>query len=113
MKNKAIRVISTLFAIILTARLGTIQYNGHTEMWYDLPMDRVVQRAKDMGIPAEYNVRSDGVKCFGPWVIVAAHPSKIRYTLVDTSLGPGIILDTHEMPDTELIDIATTWKGVK
>ena len=112
MKNKAIRVITTLFAIILTAKLGTIEYNGHTETWYDLPMDRCVQRAQDLGIPCEYTVRDDGVKMFGPWVIVAAHPSKIRYTFVETSLGEGIILDTHEMNDTELIDIATTWKGV-
>ena len=113
MKNNVIRVITTLFAIILTANLGKVQYNGHTETWYDLPMDNVVQRAQDMGIPCEYTVRDDGVKMFGPWVIVAAHPSKIRYTFVDTSLGQGIILDTHTKGDTELYDIATTWKGEK
>ena len=98
-----------LLAVILTATLGRITYNGHTETWYDLPMDKCVKRAQDMGIPCDYWVRDDGVKMFGQWVIVAAHPSKIRYTMVDTSLGEGIILDTHEMNDTELIDIATTW----
>ena len=113
MKYSVIRVITTLFAIILTAKLGTVQYNGHTETWYDLPMQRVVQRAQDMGIPCEYWVRDDGVKCFGPWVIVAAHPSKTRYTFIDTSLGAGIILDTHTKSETELYDIATTWKGEK
>ena len=113
MKNKAIRVITTLFAIILTAKLGTVQYNGHTETWYDLPMQRVVQRGQDMGIPCDYWVRDDGVKMFGQWVIVAAHPSKTRYTFIDTSLGAGIILDTHTKSETELYDIATTWKGEK
>lgn len=102
-------IITNLIALILTAGLGRITYQGHTETWYNLPMQNVVQRAQDMGIPAEYSVRDDGVKMFGPWVIVAAHPSKIRYTLVDTSLGQGVILDTHEMPDEELIDIAVEW----
>lgn len=106
---KRIVFTNLLIAAILTAGLGKITYNGHTETWYNLPMDRVIQRAQDMGIPAQYWVRDDGVKCFGPWVIVAAHPSKIRYTRVDTSLGEGIILDTHEKDDTELIDIAVEW----
>lgn len=98
-----------LLAVVLTASLGKITYQGHTETWYDRPMGRVVQRAQDMGIPCEYWVRDDGVKMFGPWVICAGHPSKVRYTRIDTSLGEGIILDTHEMDDTELIDIATAW----
>lgn len=102
-----------LLAVVLTAKLGTVRYNNHTETWYDLPMENVIQRSQDAGIPCDYWVRDDGVKMFGPWVIVAAHPSKIRYTFVDTSLGTGIILDTHETGDEELYDIATTWKGAK
>ena len=107
MKNRVLMILAT---VVLTAGLGRITYNGHTETWYDLPMDKCVKRAHDMGIPCEYWVRDDGVKMFGQWVIVAAHPSKTRYTLVQTSLGTGIILDTHETDDTELIDIATTWR---
>ncbi len=114
MKNKVIRVITTLFAIILTATLGRITYNGHTETWYNLPMDKCVKRAQNMGIPCEYWVDDRGIKRFGQWVIVAAHPSKTRYTFVDTSLGQGIILDCHCSSDTELYDIATSWgKGGK
>ena len=109
MKNKLIRGFATFCAVILTAKLGTVQFEGHKETWYNLNMRKVVQRAKDMGISAEYHVREDGVKMFGPWVIVAAHPSKIRYSIVQTSLGEGIILDTHTAKDTELIDIATAW----
>lgn len=99
-----------LLTIILTASLGRISYNGHTETWYDLPMDRVVANAQAAGIPCEYSVREDGVKCFGEWVIVASHPSVPRYSFVDTSLGLGIILDRHETPDKNLYDIATDWK---
>ena len=109
MKNKLIRGFATFCAVILTAKLGTVQFEGHKETWYNLNMRKVVQRAKDMGIPAEYWVDERGVKRFGPWVIVAAHPSKIRYSIVQTSLGEGIILDTHTAKDTELIDIATAW----
>lgn len=109
MKNKLIRCFATFCAVILTAKLGTVQFEGHKETWYNLNMRKVVQRAKDMGIPAEYWVDDRGVKRFGPWVICAAHPSKIRYTIIQTSLGEGIILDTHTAKDAELIDIATAW----
>ena len=107
MKN---RVLTILTAVVLTAALGRITYGNHTETWYNLPMDKCVKRAQDMGIPAEYWVRDDGVKMFGQWVIVAAHPKVTRYTLVETSLGQGIVLDRHTAEDTELYDIATVWK---
>lgn len=107
MKN---RVLTILTAVVLTAGLGRITYNGHTETWYNLPMNRCVQRAQNMGIPCEYWVDDRGIKRFGQWVIVAAHKSKTRYTFVDTSLGKGIILDYHTCSDKELYDIATTWK---
>lgn len=103
-------VIATLIATVLTARAGTIDYQGHKETWYDLDMSRVVKRAQDMGIPAEYWVREDKVKMFGPWVIVAAHPSVTRYTRIQTSLGEGIVLDYHTAGDKNLYDIATDWK---
>ena len=110
MKNKVIRVLTTLFAITLTARAGTIQFEGHKETWYNLKMNKVVARAdKAIGMTDLYWIREDGVKMYGPWVICAAHPSKIRYSRIQTSLGEGIILDTHTANDTELIDIATTW----
>lgn len=98
-----------VLAVVLTASLGRIQFNGHSETYYNLPMQNIVQRAQNIGIPCEYWERSDGVKMFGPWIIVAAHSSKIRYSRIQTSLGEGIILDTHTTNDTELIDIATTW----
>ena len=98
-----------LAASILTATKGVNTFEGHQEKYYNLPMQRVVKRAQNMGIPCEYWVRADGVKMFGPWVICAAHPSVTRYTQIETSLGPGIILDYHTVKDKTLIDIATDW----
>ena len=95
--------------MVLTASLGRIQFQDHTETWYNRPMGKVVQRAKDMGIPAEYWVREDGVKMFGPWVILASHPSVTRYTRIQTSLGEGIILDRHCVDDPDLYDVAVSW----
>ena len=105
------RIISLLIVAVLTARMGTIQFNGHAETWYNLRMDRVVERTDQaFGMTDLYWVRDDGVKMYGPWVIVAAdwsvHP---HYSFVETSLGQGIVLDTHTTDDSELIDIATDW----
>ena len=106
MKNKGI-----VLAIVLTATLGRIQYGNHTETWYDLSMTNIVERTDaDLGVSGMYSIREDGVKCYGPWVIVASHPSIPRYSFVETSLGQGIVLDRHEMPDKDLYDIATDWK---
>lgn len=104
------RITKGLLYVVLTAVLGRVTYNGHTETWYDLPMSKVIQNAQDAGIPCEYWIDERGVKMFGQWVIVAAHPSKIRYTMVDTSLGEGIILDYHTTGQEDLIDIACAWK---
>ena len=104
------RILWTLLTVVLTAKLGTVQFEGHAETYYNLPMDNVISRSDEMmGLSGMYHIREDGVKMYGPWVICAAHPSKIRYTRIPTSLGEGIILDTHEMPDTELVDIAVNW----
>ena len=111
MKNRLIRGIVTLFAIMLTARAGVFRNSetGMKETYYNLSMRKVVQQAQDKGIPCEYWIRDDGVKMFGPWVIVASHPSITRYSRIQTSLGEGIVLDRHTVDDPDLIDIATAW----
>ena len=111
------RIIMTLAAVVLTARMGVLNNpeTGLKETWYNLDMSRVVRQTDTaMGMTNMYNVRSDGVKCYGPYVIVAAdlnvHP---RYSLVETSLGTGVVLDAHTT-DSGTIDIATNWgKGGK
>lgn len=111
MRKELIRGIATLCGIVLTAKLGRIEYNGHIETYYNLPMGKVIERSDEaVGMTDLYNVREDGVKCYGPFVIVAADLSRHeRYSLVDTSLGRGIVLDAHEADDPELIDIAVEW----
>ena len=100
-----------LGALILTARLGTINFEGHKETWYDLPMKRVVNKAHDNGIDGEYTIREDGCKMIGEYIICAG--AKNRYgEVVKTSRGEGIIIDTGDFAKTEptTIDIATNWK---
>ena len=111
MKNRIIRLITMMMAVALTAKGGVFHNSetGMTETYYDLSMKKVVRNARNMGIPCEYWVRDDGVKMFGPWVIVASHPSITRYSRIQTSLGEGIVLDRHTVDDPDLIDIATAW----
>ena len=109
MKRGFIRIITTLTAIMLTAKAGRIAYGDHIETWYNLDMTKVISRTDQViGMTDLYHVDERGVKMYGPWVIVAAHPSKIRYSRVQTSLGEGIILDTHTT-SPDVYDIATTW----
>ena len=106
------RMIPLLIAAVLTARMGTITFQDHKETWYNLRMNKVVERTDNaLGVTGLYWEREDGVKMYGPWVIVAAdwsvHP---HYSFVETSLGTGIVLDAHTTDDSELIDIATNWR---
>ena len=113
MRYRLIRGIITLSAVILTAKLGRIQFDGHDETWYSLPMNRVVARADAIyGLTDAYAVREDGIKTYNGFVIVAARYDLHPYgSLVETSRGLGIVLDTGAFaayePDT--IDIAVNW----
>lgn len=110
MKNNVIRGITTLSAIILTAALGRIQNGDHIETWYNLRMDKVIERAGSIyGITDAYAVREDGVKTYNGLVICAADWNVYPFgSLVETTLGTGIVLDTHTTQGT-VIDIATSW----
>ena len=110
MKNTLIRVVATLLSVVLTAKAGTISYNGHRETWYDLKMDRVIERANAYyGIDGAYQVREDGVKTYQGFVVCAVHKSVPYGTIIDTSKGIGIALDYHTTNDKNTIDIATDW----
>lgn len=108
---KGIATQTLLALTVLTAVKGRNQFMGHDETWYNLKMNKVVQRAdKDFKMTNLYHIDDRGVKMYGPWVIVAADPRRhTKYSLVDTSLGTGIVLDVHTADDPELIDIATNW----
>ena len=82
------------------------------ESYYNLRMNRVVQIMKDKGYDYEYWVRSDGVKMFGPYVMVAADLSIYpKGSLVECSLGTGIVCDTGDFvySTDRALDIAVSW----
>lgn len=97
---------------VLNAKNGHINGPTGDETYYDLPMEEIVARMHRMGYKGEYWEREDGVKMLGDYVMVAAnlttHP---RGSIVETSLGTGIVCDTgsfaKEHPNR--LDIATNW----
>ena len=97
---------------VLNSRNGRIQGPSGEETYYNLRMNRVVSNMHNMGFQGDYWVRDDGVKMFGNYVMVAAnlnvHP---RGSLVETSLGTGIVCDTGEFAASNptQLDIATAW----
>ena len=91
---------------------GTNYYNGMKETYYNLSMTRVVSIAQNKGLKGIYWVREDGVKMFGPYVIIAANLHKYPYgSVVDISLGKGIVLDTggFALSNPNQFDVATAW----
>lgn len=88
----------------LTRSGGVNYYNNRKETYYNLDMSGVVSNAQAMGIQGNYWVRNDGVKMYGDYVIVASQDSK--GTIIDTSLGTGIVLDYCP---AGTVDIATSW----
>ena len=99
-----------ILTIILTASLGRITYNNHIETWYSLPMTRIVQKADAYyGLNDVYAVREDGVKTYNGLVMLAADPSVPYGSLIETSLGTGIVLDRHTSKNKDAFDVATAW----
>lgn len=97
---------------VLSKGRGTIQGPSGKETYYNLNMAGVVSIMRGLGYDYEYWVRDDGVKMFGKYVMIAANLNiRPKGTLVQTSLGMGIVCDTggfaHRNPTQ--IDIATTW----
>lgn len=96
----------------LNKRGGVNYYGDQKETYYNLDMNRVVNNAQSSGVEGEYWVREDGVKMYGPYVIVAANQDVHPYgSTVETSLGEGIVIDSCEAANTNptQVDIATEW----
>lgn len=97
----------------LTKKGGINTFNGHQETWYNLDMTNVVKRTDQaFGMTNLYWVRDDGCKMYGPWIICAADWNiYTHYSLVETSRGIGIVLDTGEFikKDPTMIDLAVAW----
>ena len=94
---------------VLTRMAGVNQGPSGKETYYNLNMSGVVSIMRNMGNTDEYWVRDDGVKMLGDYVMVAAdletHP---RGSIVDSSLGEAIVVDTGCL-EKEQLDIAVAW----
>ena len=98
----------------LTKKGGVNYYNGTKETWYDLPMDRIYAKADaNFGKHHKKWTREDGVKMYGPYVVLAVPFDVYPYGTTDipTSLGMGIALDTGKFAETckNQVDIAVDW----
>lgn len=97
---------------VLTRSAGVNYGPSGKETYYNLNMSGVVKIMRNMGNNDEYWVRDDGCKMLGNYIMVAAnlgvHP---RGSLVETSLGTGIVCDTGSFAsgNSTQLDIATTW----
>lgn len=97
---------------VLNSYDGTVQGPNGKETYYNLDMTGVIWIMEDLGYDYEYSVREDGVKMYGPFIMVAADLDlRPRGSIIKTSLGWAMVCDTGaftEWNPTQL-DIATAW----
>ena len=97
---------------IIDSYNGTVAGPNGKETYYNLDMTGVVKIMKSLGYDYEYWVREDGVKMYGPFIMVAADLSlRPRGSIIKTSLGWAMVCDTGEFINwnpTQL-DIAVNW----
>ena len=99
----------------LTRAAGRINGPSGQETYYNLNMSGVVRIMRRLGFSEAkypYWVREDGCKMLGNYIMVAAnlnvHP---RGSIVQTSLGQGIVCDTGTFAysNSRQIDVAVSW----
>jgi hypothetical protein len=99
----------------LTKSAGVFNGPSGKETYYNLNMSGIVNVMRSMGYDEEtypYWVREDGVKMLGDYVMVAAAFSiRPRGTVVETSLGTGLVCDTggFAASNQTQLDIAVNW----
>ena len=94
---------------VLTPSKGVNYFNGRKETYYNLDMSGCVLIMRGLGNNDEYWVRSDGCKMLGNYIMCAANLSFYpRGSLVETSLGTAIVVDTGYLESNQ-IDIAVSW----
>ena len=114
---KAVTVSSTTTkssykGAVLTRRAGTVNGPSGKEVYYNMNMSGVVKVLHRKGYSGDYWVRSDGVKMFGNYVMVAANSKVHPYgSIVQTSLGAAIVCDTGTFASSypNCLDVATSW----
>lgn len=94
---------------VLNPEDGINYYYGTLETYYNLDVSGVVEWMHSLGYEGDYWVREDGVKMFGPYVMVAAEYDQYpKGSIVETSLGTGMVCDTGE-GGYDWFDIAVEW----
>ena len=91
---------------------GRIEGPSGTETFYNLDMSNCIENIRALGYKGDVWVRDDGCKMFGKYIMVAANLKIRPYgTIVQTSLGEGIVVDTGEFALTNpyQLDLAVTW----
>lgn len=98
---------------VLNKSNGKVYGPSGYETYYNLPMDNCVKAMNRLGYYGTVWTRSDGVKMWNEYVMVSAnlktHP---KGSLVETSLGTGIVVDTGGFVSNGsgiALDIATAW----
>ena len=98
---------------VLNSQNGVVTGPCGKETYYNLNMSGVVSIMRSKGNKDKYWVRKDGCKMLGDYIMVAANLKKYpRGTIVETSLGKGIICDTGGFASNGsgiTFDIATSW----
>ena len=97
---------------VLNPVIGTVYGPSGRETYYNLPMQGVINIMRRMGNNDPYWIREDGVKMLGNYVMVAADLHiRPRGSLIETSLGMGIVCDTgaFALRDPYQLDIAVNW----
>lgn len=109
--------VTTEHHSVLTKEGGVNYYNGIKETYYNLDMSYVVELMRHEGYSEEdypYSVSDEnGCKMLGNYIMVAANLDRYpKGTIVETSLGMGIVCDTGEfaVSNPNQFDIAVTWK---
>jgi hypothetical protein len=99
---------------VLNTKNGVVTGPLGKETYYNLNMSGVVRAMRGLGNEDEYWVRKDGCKMLGDYIMVAANLKKYpKGTIVETSLGKGIVCDTGGFVHNGsgvTFDIATNWK---
>lgn len=99
----------------ITAESGVFYGVSGKETYYNLPMGNCINYMRDMGYDVEeypYWIRPDGAKMLGEYVMCAAElSSRPKGTILETSLGMAIVVDTGAFAKSNptQIDLCTDW----
>lgn len=98
---------------VLNKRAGVVYGPNGKETYYNLPMNGVIKYMRKMGLNGRVWTRSDGAKMYEKYVMIAADLSKYpKGSLVEISLGTGIVVDTGAFVHNGsgvAFDVATAW----